>query len=189
MLGIGERGGGVAIAELELGAEIVPALGMAQPRAGGQRVAAVRRGGQDFVVDFDRGGGVLGLVAGLGEHHGDRLANETDFLVLQQTLLERLGDRRVGHLERRPDVAQPGRQIGRGDDFEDPRHGFRRGGVDTPDAGMRLGRADERRLQHARQLDVVGEHRAPGQKRRVLHPFDPGAHRLGTHGLRPRPPP
>ena len=156
------------------------------PCAGGQRVAAVRRGGQDLVVHVDRGGGVLGLVAGLGEHHGDRLADdETDFLVLQQTLLEGLGDRRVGHLERRPDVAQPGRQIGRRDDFEDPRHGFRRGGVDTADAGMRLGRADERRFQHARQLDVVGEHRAAGQERRVLHPPDPRTHRLGTHGSRP----
>ena len=189
MLGIGERAGGVAIAEPELGAEIVPALGMAHPGAVGQRVAAVRGGGQDFVVDFDRGGGVLGLVAGLGEHHGDRLAHETHFLVFQQTLLERLGDRRVGHLERRLYVAQTGRQIGRRHHLEDPRHGFRRGAVDTADAGMRLGRADERRFQHARQMDVVGERRATGQERRIFHPFDPGAHRLGTHGLRPRPPP
>ena len=43
------------------------------------RVAAVADRRQGVVMNVDRGGGILGDVAGVGDHHRDRLADVIDF--------------------------------------------------------------------------------------------------------------
>ena len=44
----------------------------------------------------------------------------------------------------------------------------RRGGIDCPDQGMGVLAADERRVQHARQMDVIDKAGATAQQRPVL---------------------
>ena len=97
-----------------------------------------------------------------------------------RTLIERDAvDRRRRYQERPglPIVAE----IVRGIDGD---HAFalaRRRHVDAPDAGMRDLAAQECRVQHAGQLDVVDEQRLAGEQAAVLVALDRGAEIAGRH--------
>src|SRR6202008_1487368 len=60
-------------------------------------------------------------------------------------------------LDRRRDAHRPGplSEITPGDDGDDPRYGKRLARVNRHDAGMRVGRAHEARMQGPAYLDVV----------------------------------
>ena len=57
--------------------------------------------------------------------------------------------------------------------------------VDAGDPGMGEGAADEGRVQHARQLDVVDETPGAAQQRRILEPLDRPADQRGAQLFRP----
>jgi hypothetical protein len=61
----------------------------------------------------------------------------------------------------------------------------RRRGVDVPNAGVRKRAAQECRMQHPRQLDVVDEQRLAGEQTPVLVALDRRAEIAGRHSSAP----
>ena len=170
--GGGERRLDIAIADLVFGEQIVVEMAMRDRRARGQRVAAIGDRGERAVVDFDQPGRVLGGVAAPGDHHGDRLPDMAD-LVLREDLP--IQDMAVGRARQRGDQPAGGEmrgELGMAQHRLHPRHRRRRRGVDACDFGMGEGAADEARVQHPRQMDVVDEPPGAAQQRRVLKPLD-----------------
>ena len=110
---------------------------------------------------------VLGLVACSGDDTGDQVAIEAD-------LVDGHGFDRDGFqpVDRRRHAQRIGplREIGTGGDQFDARHHAGGVGVDTQDACMRVGGADETRDQGARKHQVVEIAAASGQEALVLPP-------------------
>ena len=117
---------------------------------------------QRLVVDLHGGGRVGGGLAGLGHHDGNRIADELD-LVCTQARPRRLG------LEA---------QVCRGEHAHDTGDRERRRRVDAVDAGVRERRPDERRVQAARDLHVVGEAALAADQPRVFAPADEASQRM-----------
>ena len=82
------------VADMPVVADIAGDLVMHGRRAGGDRRLQRRDGRQHVVVDVDRLAGVLGLGLGLGDHHGDRIADEAH-LADRQHRMHRLRHRRA----------------------------------------------------------------------------------------------
>ena len=59
--------------------------------------------------------------------------------------------------------------------------GARPRGVDGVDPGVGMGAADECRLDHAGQVDIVGEGARAAQQRRVFEPRHARPEHLRTH--------
>ena len=124
-----------------------------------ERTFQIDDGGQSVEIDRDVGERILGKVAALRQHHGQRLADVTD-LVLGERHLGALiegdvGDRRRRH-EQRPGGPIIAEVLG-GIDRDDALARARRRDVDRTDAGVRDIAAQERRVQHAGKFDVVDE--------------------------------
>ncbi len=82
--GLGEGGIDVAEGDLVGGRDIAVELAAHRRRAGRTGPAAVRHRGQHVVVDLDQRRGVLGEIAAVGDHDGDRLAHVGDFSIRQR---------------------------------------------------------------------------------------------------------
>ena len=102
-------------------------------RAGLDRLARPRDGGQRLDVEHDRFGRLLGLDRGLRDHAGDGVADETDLVDRERRPRRLLHRSAVAVLERRHafEAAVAGRlQVGAGIDREHAGHCLRGGGVD-----------------------------------------------------------
>ncbi len=150
-VGLGEdRLGGGLVAGLPVEAVVV---GLALEVGADDR--RVRREGradvddrfEDLVLDVDQLEGVASGVAVLGHHEGDLLPLEPH-LVGGQDGLHVVGQ---GRHPRQPLRGQ----VGAGDDGLDLGVGLGRGHVDADDLGVRHRRAQDREVQHPRQLHVV----------------------------------
>ena len=165
--------------ELALEAEIVAERGMDHRRLGVERGFRIGDGRQFLVGDLDQFAGVLGLRARARDHGADRLA-------LPAGALDR--DRRLRRgfqaLEMR-EHADPGRhdlgEFGAGDDRDDAGRFLRRVGFDRLDARMRVRRAHEGDMRHARQRDVADILPASLRQPLQIRP----RHRAADIGIRP----
>ena len=124
--------------------------------------AAIADGGEHVVIDDDRRCGVLGKIARIGDHHGDRLADVTGFVARQRRLRAR---RRDGRIRRKHRDRHPAHRLGQivgGEHRMDARH--RHGGADVDGAHhrVRVRRAHEAGVQQARQFQIVDEAAAAG---------------------------
>ena len=165
-IGLGARGGIVALGSAahgrrrwsarRRGPAATPAL---------ERLFQIDHRRQRLELDVDVVERVLGDVAALGDHDRQRLADMAD-LVLGERHLGALveddaGDRRRRH-QQRARAASSRRDRRR---YRPRRRPARCRAAETSmltDAGMRDLAAQERRMQHARQLDVVDEQRLAG---------------------------
>ena len=149
--------------------------------AGLHRVAGVAHRRQRLVVDLDRGRGVFGEMAAVGNHHGDGLADVADFVAGQRNLRARRPDRRIGHQHRDLAGGDARRHVVGGEHRVNAGHGARRGAVDLAEAGMGVRAPHERGVQHAGQVHVIDELAPPGEQRRVFEARDPCAEVLRAH--------
>ena len=90
--GVGECGGAVPVLGVELGDYVVGGCRVHRRRTRCQRIAAIRHRRQWLVVDIDQRGGILGDVARLRHHHGDRFSGEAHLLFRDDDRLRRLGE-------------------------------------------------------------------------------------------------
>ena len=156
-----------------------PSSGWITGVAGIERGLGIGDGGELLVVDRDQFAGVLGLGAGARHHGADRLA-------LPAGAVDRDGvlRRRLDALEMR-EHADPGRdhlgKLRAGDHGDDAGRRLRRRGIDRLDARMRVRRAHERHMRHARQRHVADELRAALRQPRQVRP----RHRAADIGVRP----
>ena len=180
VLGLGEtRLGGLAVAALPVEAEIagdfVPHQRLSRIIGG----CGYRRSMQDFVIDRDQLGRVLGLGQGSGDDESDAVADMPRLAFRQQRMLDQHDAAAVAVLQRHDagDAADAVLlQIGGGVHAKDSWCLRRRRRVDSADAGMGV-----RRPQHvshglARKRHVVGIAAVTGDESRILG----AAHRL-TH--------
>src|SRR5207248_3800798 len=131
-----------------------------------------------LVVDFHEVGRVLGQVATLGDHQGDRLARVADDLARQASLGPRLGELGMWNEERQLTVAEG--NVGRRVDGDHAGRGARGADVDGADPGGGEGRADEGALEGA-LADVIGEPAAAAEEAIVLLAGDALAEETGGH--------
>ena len=169
------------IAGMPFEAQIAQRLGrqlrrVGRPRRGSRGYRSKRR-----VIVRNPLGGIERLLAALGDDQRDRLANIAD-LALGQERLRREGEGLAGHRVG-VDIGQQrleavGAHIVRGQDRQYPRHRHRRGGVDRPDLGMRVLRAQHHGVRDAVERQVVEIAAASSQKPQILAPLrriaDPG---------------
>ena len=134
-------------------AEIVAKRGMDHRRFGIERGFRIGDRRQCLVTDFDQFAGVLGLGARAGDHGADRFALPAGALDGDRRLR-----RRLEALQMRQH-ADPGRhdlgEFGAGDHGDDAGRLFRGVGRDLDDARVRVRRAHEGDMRHARQHDVA----------------------------------
>src|SRR6266513_2211760 len=131
--------------------------------------------------------GPPGSAAALRDDHRDDLADVARAVAAEGELrrlaeVERDGGgeaRRRGAEERQR--LQPAREVGVREDGGDPGQRLRRRGVDPRDAGVGVGRADERRVKHGGERHVVDEPALAAQKPRVLAPLHRRAEVLRAH--------
>ena len=122
------------------------------------------------------------------QHDGERLADMADFVLgerhLRALIEDRVLDGRRRHEQRtrRPIVAE----VGGGVDGDDAVAGKRRRHVDRADPGVRHVAAQERRMHHAGQLNVVDEQRLAAQQPRVFVAANGSAESAGAHADDPR---
>ena len=109
--------------------------------------------GQDFVVHRHQFGGVVRGVDVLGQRDRHRLPGVANLVPGQRRVAGRAQFVGVGRFAG-GQMRQPG-EVGGGDDRRRPRQGRRRGGVDPPDAGVAVGTADDHRVKHPRQRQIV----------------------------------
>ena len=157
------------VAEAVCGAGTGPLL-VDQGRVRGQGGVHAGRDRQFFVLGVDQGDGGLGGGLGLGRDDGDRLAYETD--------LAEGHDRAVaqGVAVVRVEV----RQVGAGQDGDHAVGPLGRRGVHRADPGVSQGAVQDRRVEHAGELDVAGELGLAGELERAVGTLDAAAH--GTRG-------
>ena len=93
------------------------------------------------------------------------------FLGLIHHFLDRQDHLHVGHQGRHPVQVILG-EGGARDDVQDAGHGQSLGGINVLDGGMRVGTADNIKIQHARQLDVIYVRALAPDKARVFLALD-----------------
>ena len=140
---------GVDGAQHDVAAQVVVdhrgALGGGLPR--------VNDRGQDFVVHRHQFGGVVRGVDVLGQGDRHRLPGVANLVAGQRRVAGRAQFVGVGRFAG-GQVRQPG-EVGGGDDRRRPRQGRGGRGVDAPDAGVTVGTANDHRVEHPRQRQVV----------------------------------
>jgi len=148
-------------------------------RAGQGRGPGRRHRGQGLVIHQHALGAIDGRRRGLGDHHGHRLAHEARGIRRQHRMRSDEDARPLataeGELVRigRHRAVRDGRQaIGQGvpagEHCDHAGHSQRPGGVDAPDARVRVRRADELRLRLARLVEVVAIAPPSGDQPRVF---------------------
>ncbi len=180
MVGRGERlVGRRRVAEIGFDRGVVLDLVPDRRRAGRHRVFRMRDARQHLVVDRDGFGGVERLRHGLGHHHDHRFADMPRLVGRQQRLRadENVGAARAGQLHvelglgdrivrDRTELVRAA--VGAGEHAEHPRHRLGACGVDAPDAGMRMGRAHDRRIGLPRHAEIVAEAALTGDQAGIL---------------------
>ncbi len=173
------RGG---IAEMRVDEEIVRRFVVKLGRTRRERRFAVDDERQHLVIDAHRFGRIPGLGLGLGNDHRHRLAHMARALAGEQLMradedVARRAAARRGqlHVEFRRrhrivrDRLEPiGADIGACEDTEHTRHATRFICVDTPNARMRMRRADEGGEDLARDMEIVGIAAVAGQQPEIL---------------------
>ena len=150
--------------------DVAAALGASEQHGvGAERLVQRRAGRPHVVVDADPLDHVGRRTGGGRDHHGHRLAAEA-------RLARECGPRR----RREAAAAHPRRQVGdseiSGSEHRNGARGVARGhGVDALHGGVGMRAADERRVQHTRQHDVVDVAPLPTEQPRILHAFHPRA--------------
>ena len=137
----------------------------------------VRDRRQLFDLDFDRLERVLGLRLGVGDHHGDRLADVADLVLRDDRLKIVLEFRQVGQPQRDDRDALP--DIRGGDDRMHARHGARGRRVDPAKPAVRHAAAHNHRMQHAVALEIVDKGARPSEKSQILGPMNGAADQRG----------
>ena len=127
-----------------------------------------------LVFDLDQFGGVGGGVAVFGDHEGD-------FLVLKQHLAVGQHHLHVAGERRHPGEVDGFQRLG-GEHRDDAGHGRGLGGVDLLDAGVRVRRADEVAVEHARQFQIVDVIALALDEADVLDALAPAAHAFELFG-------
>ena len=143
-------------------------------RGVGEGVLEVGDRRQRVVLDLDGLERVACRGGRLGDHHRHAVADVADLVDRERVVgrvLHVLGDRPGAGHRAGPRVHEVGAGVG-GDDA-----GQRQGGlhVDRGDAGVGVGAAQDRHVQRARDVEVVGEAGLAGEQGRVLPAPHPGA--------------
>jgi hypothetical protein len=133
------------------------------------------------VLDEDVLGGVDDGVAVVADDGGDRVAHVVDRALGDRPVLGRVDGDAGRHPGRRHRAA--GVHVLAGEDGDDVVAGLGRRLVDGHDPRARLGRADERDIQRARQDDVVGVAGAARDEARVLLAAQRAPDVLGRWGV------
>ena len=139
---------------------------MHQVRAVGGRGREIEHHGQVVVVDVDPFERVLRFVGAARHHDGHGFAGE-----VHGVHRERGGGWRLHVFGDLPGVWQAallGGEVGAGEDGDDAGHAARGAGVDTGDAAMRDGTAQDGQVLHPGQHDVVGPPGAAGDQMLVF---------------------
>ena len=132
--------------------------------------------------EFDQLRGIFGDVAALRDDHGNRFADVTDLVIGEQRLLR--VDEFMLHKacpfarQRQLRVGYGRKQLGKFGAAQHIDHAWQRGRareIDRPDARMGERAAHERRMQHARQLEVGDELSASRQQAPILAARDGAA--------------
>jgi len=160
----------IAVSHCHVAGDVVRQIGMRRRCVRLDGFAAILDDRQGIVVDLNQRRGVLGLVAVLGDHHGDCLADEANFVRRQRVLCAHDLDDGVRHQVRDAVAAHRAGKVGRGQYGTNARHrlGCRR--VDGLDLSVREWTADKAGVQHAGQLHIIDEAAAAGEQRPVLEP-------------------
>ncbi len=194
-VGLGEgRVDGAGVDGLAEG-EVVAELGMQHGRLGIERGGLVGDGRQLLPFNLDELGGVLGLGAGAGDDHGDRLADPAGAIHRQRILRRRLHAGEAGQ-RADPGAGDELGQLGAGHDEGDARLAPGLARVDGEDLGVGERAAQECGMQHARQREIVGiaaaaGHRALGAGSRqraadvAVRPVERGAEDFVGHSCLP----
>ncbi len=185
------RGGGEGridqrlVAEMPVIALVIGHIVMHPRRAGRDGVAHVGDGGQIGQVQDQKLRRVLRLLAGLGDHHRDRVADMAH-LADRQHRMRRLGHRAAVLVVDLPAAGQAadllGRQIGAGEHRHHTGGRRSRAGVDPVDARVRPVGALDVGIELARAVDVVGIMTAPAQEPNILLAADRGTDAFESHG-------
>ena len=149
------------IADIALVGEIASKVRMGERRVGLQRAGEVAGRRQQRPLDLDQLDRVLRQRAALCHDRDDGLTHEHD-AIFRQRILRAHHQARIG-LRCLPALADRCQIGGR----HDPDHTGQRvglGGADGHDAGMRVRRAQEGHMQHARHRDIVDIGAAPADK-------------------------
>ena len=158
-------------------------------RALGLRPAGLRIGGEHLVVDHDRLGRVLGLRQGLGDHHGDMVADIAN-LALRQHRMGTGAHRRAVLRMDHPAADEPSHLVGRdilaGEDGDHAGHGPGLGGIDALQGRVGMWRAQEIGIGLAGAVDVVGVLALADQKAVVLFAAHGRADAGHSHGVLPQ---
>ena len=142
---------------------------LAQHRGVGiHRLERIDHDRQRFVFNHHLVDAVVGRIAIGGDHEGD-------FLILEQHLAVGQHHLHVARERRHPGEVDGLQRLG-GDDRQHARHFQRLGVVDLLDARMRVRRADEIAVQHARQLQVVDVIALALGEANILDPLALAAH-------------
>jgi hypothetical protein len=133
---------------------------------------------QHLVIDDQRVGGALRLLARFRHDEGNRIADMAH-LALRQRRMRRLLHRQAVLAGDAPAAGQSadtgGLEIFAGEHAEHARHGKRRGRVNRLDSGVRMRRAYEHAHHHVRPFDVGNIVAAAGQEALILFAERPGA--------------
>ncbi len=179
---------GGAIADLPIVDQVVGRLRVKLRCVRLQRFRGIDDGGQLLPVDGDRIGGVARLAARPRHDDRDGLAD----------IAHRVGgERRIGaHIHGasvlrrdRPTADQVADAVSgelrAGEHLDHARHLGRGGGVDLADLGVRVRRANERPVAHARHAHVVGVAAAAGDEALVFLADNACANSFNAHRLPP----
>ena len=145
---LGSLEGAIDLAELQLDVlgDVVALLALVDRRLVAlQGLLGVEVGVQDLVLHVDQAEGAAGGVLVDGRDGGDLVPDEADLVDGERRLVGRPRDHAVAR-----------GQVRSGDHRMDPREVLRALRVDRDDARVGVGAAQRLRVQHARQLDVVG---------------------------------
>jgi hypothetical protein len=188
-IGRRETGGGIAHAGgREPGHVVRPGVEHAR-RARLERALHGAGGGQGLVVHLHRRGRVRRRIGIVGDHRGHHLAHVAHERIGEDRLRRRPEAR--GRRDRRRDGPRALRQVTRGVDSDDPRHGARGGGVDRAHARVGVRAPHEGRVQHAGEAEILDVAAAAGDEALIFLAAQRGAERIVhsrpeyTSGARP----
>ncbi len=139
---------------------------------------------QRLVIHVDEIEGVVRLVTRFRHRHRDRIANVADDLLGNRQVLADL-QVRVRHQPAAGDRLQVPVDVLPGEHADDAWGSFRARGVDPFDARMRVRAAEDGRVHHAGQRDVVGVLRTARNQTRIFASADARSENSRAHGRPP----